>query len=87
MSVPAPARIEALAHALRVTPQALLAAAAHLAFADSSDAAWRRAALAAAAGAPRTAERAVRLLATPIASYAQDDTDRALAGLWPARNG
>ena len=80
-------RIAALAHALELPPRHLLVAAMQLARADAADSAnkagRRRHAIAQVCAAPPAAEVVAALLLTPIASYAQDDIDRALASLWP----
>jgi len=79
------ARIDALAQALRMSPRQLLVAAARLAREDAAAAPERRrAALADARAALAPAEGVAALLSTPIASFAQDDVDRALASLWAA---
>jgi hypothetical protein len=80
-------RIDALARALELSPRQLLVAAMRLARADAADSAneaeRRRRALAQVCVAPPATEAVAALLLTPIASYAQDDIDRALANLWP----
>jgi len=80
-----PERLARLAHALRTSPRHVLVAAARLARMHeqgTADPAQRRA-IVRETGSP-AAERTAALLLTPIASFAQDDTDRALASLWPA---
>ncbi|NCT68556.1 MAG: hypothetical protein GXC76_13090 [Rhodanobacteraceae bacterium] len=84
MSAPDPARLAALARRLGLSPRGLALAAARLAREPAPvDAARRRALIDAARGAANS--DAALLLATPIADFAQDEVDRALAGLWPAR--
>lgn len=79
------ARIDALAQALRMSPRQLLIAAARLAREEVTATPERRSAvLADARAALASAEGAAALLLTPIAGFAQDDTDRALASLWAA---
>lgn len=81
-------RIDALARALDLSPRQLLVLAMQLARADGGDHAnastQRRQALADVRAAPSVVENVAALLATPIASFAQDDIDRALENLWPA---
>jgi len=80
-----PERVARLAQALRAQPRHVLVAAArlaHLRERGAVDPAQRLTILRETASP--VAERAAALLLTPIASYAQDDTDRALASLWPA---
>ena len=78
--------IGALAHALELSPRQLLVAAMQLARADAVDSANEleqcRQAIADLRASPSATEAAAALLLTPIASYAQDDIDRALANLW-----
>lgn len=80
-------RIAALAHALELPPRHVLVAAMQLARADAAgsanNAARRRHAIAQVCAAPPAAEAVAALLLTPVASYAQDDIDSALANLWP----
>lgn len=78
-------RLMRLAQALRAQPRHLLVAAARLARLREQDAAdpVRRSTILRETGSP-AAEHAAALLSTPIASYAQDDTDRALASVWRA---
>jgi hypothetical protein len=81
-------RIGALARALDLSPRQLLVAAmqpGNASAADSTNEAERlRQAIAQVRAAPRATEAAAALLLTPIASFARDDIDRALAGLWSA---
>ncbi|HEY0232364.1 MAG TPA: hypothetical protein VGC55_14025 [Dokdonella sp.] len=79
-------RFARLAHTLQASPRHLLVAAARLARLHehtAPDTAQRRAIIDDAGRGTRAAEDAAALLLTPIASYAQDDTDRALASVWP----
>lgn len=76
--------IEALARRLGVEPRQLVLAAARLAREDVS--ATRVDAVLATARRPSTAARHVaELMATPVAGFALDDVDRALAATWPHR--
>jgi len=80
-------RIGQLARSLQAHPRHVLIAAARLARLHEHgavDTAQRRALVQASRRSLRAAEAAAALLRTPIASYAQDDVDRALASLWPA---
>lgn len=80
-------RFSALATALDTPPRHLLVAAARLARGDAmADPAHRAQAVADARGALGAAEGVAALLLTPIASFAMDELDRALANLWPARS-
>ncbi|MEP7042855.1 MAG: hypothetical protein ABI843_07310 [Dokdonella sp.] len=79
-------RIARLAQALHAPPRQLLVAAARLARLHEQgaiDDARRREIIRASSSGLRAAEDVAALLLTPIASYAQDDADRALASLWP----
>lgn len=82
-------RIAALARAFDAAPRQVVLAAARLAR-DTGDAAahpHRRRDVLAAAHAPTPAEENVAaLLTTPIASFAQDDVDHALASAWPPQS-
>jgi hypothetical protein len=84
MNAPDPARLAALARRLGLSPRGLALAAARLAREPEADRARVRA-LVQAARAGATSGAAL-LLATPIADFAHDEVDRALAGLWPARS-
>lgn len=80
------ARIDALARELALSPRELLVAALRLACADAAGANTderQRHAIAAVRAAPDESEAVAALLLTPIASFAKDDIDRALATLWP----
>ncbi|MEO5558050.1 MAG: hypothetical protein ABIO49_00090 [Dokdonella sp.] len=80
-------RLATLAATLGISPRHLLVAVARLARDDVEDNPVRRQrVLADARAARRAAEGAAALLATPIASFAPDELDRALASLWPARS-
>lgn len=79
-------RFAAVAASLQVSPRHLLVAAARLGSADV-DASRRERIVADARAALRAAEGVAALLATPVASFAQDELDRALASLWHARSG
>ncbi|GAA0712854.1 hypothetical protein [Dokdonella soli] len=87
MSAFATQRIAGLARALGVSPRQALLAAARLARDGTTGDAQRRCEIVRDARAQLTAMQgtAALLLATPIASFAQDDVERALASLWPAR--
>ena len=81
------ARFAQLAQALQASPRHLLVAAARLARQHEHgavDTAQRRAIMQDSSRGMRAAEDVAALLRTPIASYAQDDADRALASLWSA---
>jgi hypothetical protein len=76
-------RFAALAASLDVLPRYLLVAAARIARDGvSADPARFQRAIAEARTPRGAAEGAALLLATPVASFAQDETDRALASLW-----
>lgn len=78
-------RIGALARTLELTPRELLVVALQLAADESADGDGKqRLALAQVRAAPQASEAIAALLLTPIASFAQDDIDGALAQLWPA---
>ena len=78
-------RIDALAGALDLSPRQLLVAALQLADAEVANADERRRdVIAQIRAAPHASEAVAALLLTPIASFAQDDIDRALTDLWPA---
>lgn len=80
-------RLATLAATLGISPRHLLVAVARLARDDVEDDPVRRQrVLADARAARRAAESAAALLATPIASFAPDELDRALASIWPARS-
>lgn len=80
-------RFSALAAALCTPPRHLLVAAARLARDGAMvDPVHRSLAVADARGALGAAEGVAALLLTPIASFAMDEVDRALANLWPARS-
>lgn len=77
-------RLARLARAFGLAPRQLALAAARLARDEAADSPRLRAALAAARAPSAAAQNVAALLATPIASFALDDVDRALAALWPA---
>ncbi|MEO5626574.1 MAG: hypothetical protein ABIQ70_11255 [Dokdonella sp.] len=80
-------RLATLAAKLGTSPRHLLVAVARLARDDARDDPTRRHRIVAdARAARRAAEGAAALLATPVASFASDELDRALASLWPARS-
>lgn len=78
-------RIETLARASGVSTRQWLIAAAQLARDGACAHPARHRRILAAARVPTcAAEQAAALLLTPIAGFALDETDRALALLWPA---
>ncbi|MEO7323932.1 MAG: hypothetical protein ABIW82_03805 [Dokdonella sp.] len=80
-------RLATLAALLGTSPRHLLVAVARLARDEAEDEPMRRQRVVAdARTALRAAEAAAALLATPVASFATDELDRALASLWPARS-
>jgi hypothetical protein len=80
-------RFSALSAMLGVAPRHLLVAVARLADDEPNvDPARRQRVVADARVGWHAAEGVAALLATPIASFAQDELDRALASLWPARS-
>lgn len=83
------ARLDALARRLGLAPRQLALAAARLARDESADAQRRRAVLAAARVPTAAMEHVASLMTTPIAGFALDEVDRALAALFlgpPAAN-
>lgn len=80
-----PQRIARLARACGVSPRQLVLAAVRIGT-DGTGSEQRspRAALAAARVPSAQAVAAAALLMTPITRFALDDTDRALAAVWPA---
>ena len=79
------ARLAALARRLDASPRHTLVAAARLARATTlATGVPRTAILREAQAAAPFAAGAGALLATPIAAFAQDETDRAFAVLWPS---
>ena len=80
-------RFSELALTLGMSPRHLLVAIARLARDGAESTPARRLrVMADARGDLGAAEGVAALLATPIASFAQDELDRALASLWPARS-
>lgn len=80
-------RFSALAAAFGTSPRHLLVAVARLARDGAMvDPARRTRAVADARSELGAAEGVAALLLTPIASFAMDELDRALANLWPARS-
>ncbi len=80
-------RFSVLAAALDTPPRHLLVAAARLARDGAIvDPAHRARVVADARGGLGAAEGVAALLLTPIASFAMDELDRALANPWPARS-
>jgi hypothetical protein len=75
-----------VAASLQVSPRHLLVAAARLGGADVEPTRRARVIADARAGL-RAAEGVAALLATPVASFAQDELDRALGSLWRVRSG
>ncbi|MBO9661411.1 hypothetical protein [Dokdonella sp.] len=77
------ARLDTLARRLGLAPRQLALAAARLAHDEAAGAQRRRAVLAEAHAPTAAMEHVASLMATPIAGYALDEVDRALASLWP----
>lgn len=77
------ARLAALSRNLRVAPRHLLVLLAQRVHAQALDAPLSPTALAAARAPVAAAESAAALLLTPIAAFALDETDHALAAVWP----
>lgn len=78
-------RLDALARRLGLAPGQLALAAARLAREAGAIAPQRRRCVLAEAARPSAAARSVAaLLATPVASFALGDVDRALAAAWRA---
>ncbi len=78
-------RIDALARTLELSPRQLLVVALQLADTDAANHDERRRhAIAQVRAASHASEGVAALLLTPVASFAQDDIDRALENLWPA---
>jgi hypothetical protein len=77
-------RIGELARALRIGPRELGVVAIRLAASGSGAAADARRMLASTRTSSSAVQTAAALLMTPLASFAQDDVDRALAAAWPA---
>jgi hypothetical protein len=78
-------RIGELAQSLRMGPRELVVAAVRLGASASGAAAEARRVVATTSAFSSTVQTAAALLMTPVASFAQDDVDRALAATWPAR--
>lgn len=81
MSGPDTSRLDALARRLGLAPRQLALAAARLARDESAGEQRRRAVLAAAQVPTAAMEHVAALMTTPIAGFALDEVDRALAAL------
>lgn len=75
--------LAALGRRLGRSPRQVLVAAARLAQATRADGATSREILAAVDFSAHAGAQVAALLLTPIASFALDETDAALASLWP----
>ena len=76
------ARLDALARRLGLAPRQLALAAARLARDEAADATRRRAVLDAAHAPTEAMEHVAARMTTPIAGFALDEVDRALAALF-----